>query len=111
LEEIFEHVQTHLAAAQHATPMGRRVVLTGGAAQMPGIREMAQRMLDKPVRIGRPTRLQGLTDHAAGPAFATTAGLLSFATNPEAAMPRFGQNLSDGQNWLDKIGNWLRNAV
>lgn len=111
LEETFEHVLNRLNAAQKSTPIGRRVVLTGGASQMPGIREMAQRILDKQVRIGRPSRLQGLTDNAAGPAFATSAGLLAFAVNPEAAIPRFGQDLSDGQSVFDKIGNWLRNAV
>lgn len=111
LEEIFEHVRDRLATAQKSTNVPRRVVLTGGASQMPGIREMAQRMLEKQVRIGRPTRLAGLTDHAAGPAFATTAGLLFYAMNPEAAMPRFGQDLTGGQSFFGKIATWLKQAV
>ena len=36
-------------------------------------------MLNKPVRLGRPSTLRGLPDSASGPAFATAAGLLAWA--------------------------------
>lgn len=111
LEEIFEHAEARLALAQKSTPVPRRVVLTGGGSQMPGIRDMAQRVLDKQVRIGRPTRLLGLSEHAAGPAFATTAGLLAYAMNPEAAMPRFGQDLAGGQGIFTKLVQWIKTAL
>ena len=32
----------------------QRVVLTGGGSQLPGLREMACRILERPVRIGKP---------------------------------------------------------
>src|SRR6185369_9563151 len=96
VEETLEYVRERLQAASLSAHLTRRVVLTGGACQMPGVREMTSRMLDKQARIGRPLRIQGLSDHMAGPAFATTAGLLAFASNPEAALPRFGQDLSGG---------------
>ncbi len=111
LEETFEMLKARLDTAKLSTPLSRRVVLTGGACQLPGLREMAQRILDKQVRIGRPTKLSGLSEHASGPAFATTAGLLLFAVNPEAAMPRFGQDLSASQDLLGRIGGWLKNVV
>ena len=56
-----------------------RVVLTGGACQLAGARELAQRILDRQVRLGRPARLRGLPETASGPAFATAAGLLTWA--------------------------------
>lgn len=111
LEETFEMVREKLDAAKLNTPISRRVVLTGGACQLPGVRDMAQRILDRQVRIGRPTRLNGVSDQATGPAFATAAGLLLFATNPEAGMPRFGQDLNANSDILGRIGNWLRNVV
>lgn len=111
LEETFEHLRDRLKAAEGSVAVNRRVVLTGGACQLPGIREMAQRILDKQVRIGRPYRLQGLSDNASGPAFATIAGLLAYTTNPVAGMPRFGQDLSASQGFFDRIGGWLRNAI
>ena len=57
---------------------GRRVVLTGGACQMPGMRDLAQHILDKQVRMGKLIRVNGLAEAVNGPAFATTAGLLTY---------------------------------
>jgi cell division protein FtsA len=111
LEETFEHVRDKLQAAALNAQLTRRVVLTGGACQLPGVREMASRMLDKQARIGRPIRLQGLSDHMTGPAFATAAGLLAFAVNPEAALPRFGQDLRGGEGLFSRAVNWLKNFV
>ena len=54
-----------------ARESGNRVVLTGGASQLSGAREMASRILDRQVRLGKPIHLRGLPDSANGPAFAT----------------------------------------
>jgi cell division protein FtsA len=54
-------------------------VLTGGASQLVGVRDMANRILDRPVRLGRPAGIRSLAEAASGPAFATATGLLSWA--------------------------------
>src|SRR3546814_13556656 len=69
---------------------GRRVVLTGGACQLPGTRELASTVLDKQVRIGRPTLVTGLAEATAGPDYATCAGLLNYAVIAAVAVPRGG---------------------
>jgi cell division protein FtsA len=73
-------VRASLDAAGITREAGNRVVLTGGASQLPGARELATQILDRQVRLGRPTAVRGLPDYAQGPAFATAAGLLSWAT-------------------------------
>ena len=55
---------------------GRRAVLTGGACQLAGTRELAARILNKQVRIGRPPGFPGLAAASAGPDYATAIGLL-----------------------------------
>ena len=57
LEEIFGEVQTRLRASGFDVAAGRRAVLTGGACQLAGTRELAARILNKQVRIGRPADL------------------------------------------------------
>ncbi len=57
LEEIFELVKSRLEASGYNDMAGRRCVLTGGTSQLPGIRDIAQRILDKQVRLGRPLRI------------------------------------------------------
>ena len=68
VEETFEMVRNRLEAGGSDKIAGRRVVLTGGACQLHGVRELAGLILDKQVRIGRPTRISGLAE-------ATTARL------------------------------------
>jgi cell division protein FtsA len=78
LEETFELAKDRLAAAGLSHDMGRRVVLTGGASQLVGARELAARVLDRQVRLGRPHAVRGLPEAASGPAFAATLGLLAW---------------------------------
>ncbi len=126
LEEIFELLRTHLEKSGFAETAGRRVVLTGGASQLPGVRELAQRVLDKQVRLGRPLRVArplsvasksggtsftGLAEATSGPAFATTAGLLAVAMQPElAASGSFGE-LSSAANMLGRVGLWVKQSL
>ena len=88
---------------------GRRVVLTGGASQLGGVRELAALVLDKQVRMGRPIRIGGLAEATGGPAFATCAGLLSYALQGDRETPyapRVGRD--DTHGLLGRIGSWLR---
>ena len=65
------------------------MVLTGGASQLAGVREVAVRVFDRPVRLGRPRRVPHLADAAAGPAFCAAAGVLQRAAfGPREALPR-----------------------
>ena len=109
LEETFELVRQHLEAAGLDKSAGRRVVLTGGASQLQGVRELAALVLDKQVRMGRPLRIGGLADATAGPAFATCAGLLQYAVTRFSASPleaRRGHEMPAGV--FGRIGTWLR---
>ena len=108
VEEIFEMVRSRLEASGFDRVAGRRVVLTGGASQLQGVRELAALVLGKQVRMGRPVGMLGLAEATSGPAFATCAGLLAFAaqeTSRTRVVPH-DQNASAGM--LGRVGNWLR---
>lgn len=79
IEETFECIKDRLDSSGLGRVAGNRVVLTGGASLLPGVRELAARMLSRQVRIGRPNALRGLPELASGPAFSTAAGLLAWA--------------------------------
>jgi cell division protein FtsA len=109
MEEIFEMVRARLQDAGYDRVAGRRVVLTGGAAQLPGAPELAGQVLDKQVRIGRPRGVEGLPDAVAGPAFATSAGLLRFAADrPQEGVEPVYRPSGAGQGRFGRIGQWLR---
>lgn len=79
LEEIFEIIRSKVEVAGLDAVAGRRVVLTGGASQLMGVRELAARVLGKQVRLSKPRILTGLADAVSGPAFSTSIGMLEYA--------------------------------
>ncbi len=108
LEEIFEMVRDRLAQVEIAGTVGRRVVLTGGTSQMTGIRDLAKRILNKDVRLGRPIRLHGLPDSVSGPAFASTAGLLTYIAERSHEMPAEIQSQAEPESLWERARLWLR---
>jgi cell division protein FtsA len=109
VEETFELVRDRLARSGLDRVAGRRVVLCGGASQLQGTRDLAQRVLDKQVRMGRPIRVNGLAEATGGPAFATCAGLLSYAlrARTEAADGVNEPEEANGGRFA-RLGQWLR---
>lgn len=81
MEEIFELVRGKIEMNGMSQQAGRRVVLTGGASQLIGVRELAARMLNKQVRIGKPKPIAGMAEAATGTSFATAIGMLRYLTN------------------------------
>ncbi len=109
LEETFELVRARLEASGFDKLAGRRAVLTGGAAQLTGARELAQLVLDKQVRMGRPIRISGLAESTAGPAFSTAAGLIAYAIRREAELrPPARLERAPSHGLFDRVGGWLR---
>lgn len=87
IEETFQMVHARLEEEGMNAIAGRRVVLTGGASQLDGVREIAELVMGKQVRLGRPRRLSGLPDSASGPPFATSVGMLRYALRDHVAAP------------------------
>ncbi|MBU6156853.1 MAG: cell division protein FtsA [Alphaproteobacteria bacterium] len=79
IEETLEMVRDRLAEAGLSSIAARRVVLTGGASQLNGIREIASRIVSKQVRLGKPACLADAPDTVTGAAFSACAGLASWA--------------------------------
>ena len=76
VEETLELLRERLKASGAPVEPGAGIVLTGGASQLAGVREVAVRVFDRPVRLGRPRRVPHLADAASGPAFCAAAGVL-----------------------------------
>lgn len=108
VEEILEHIRARFEESGLGPWMGRRIVMTGGTAQLPGLKELAQHVLDKQVRIGHPVRLRGLPEAVSGPAFATTAGLLSYFATRSHEMPAEVQALNPDESLWARVNLWLK---
>jgi cell division protein FtsA len=105
LEETFELVHDRLEASG-CDKIAGRVVLTGGACQLQGVRELAATILDRQIRIGRPMHINGLAEATHGPAFSTAAGLLLFALSEQAEAPPPAQIAPRGI--VTRLMQWMR---
>lgn len=88
-EEIFEMVQAELRRSGFEQRVRAGMVLTGGASKMEGVVELAEEMLQMPVRIGIPQHISGLGEVVGNPVHATGVGLLLMGAemdNPKRPM-------------------------
>lgn len=111
LEETFEFVRERLEQAGVAKEAGTRVVLTGGASQMIGARELAARVLDRQVRIGRPRSVRGLPDTAGGPPFAAAIGLLAWGAGEGRPVVDVAPGIDRPQGSIRRLYEWLRDRL
>jgi len=76
-EEMFHLVWDEIHRAGYERLLNSGIVLTGGAANLDGMPEIAEQIFDLPVRRGVPCGVVGgLADHIGNPSFATAVGLL-----------------------------------
>lgn len=113
IEELFEMVNTALKNSQLRPILPRRTVLTGGASQLPGVRELAASILQQPVRLGRPIDADVLGENYGNPAFSTAAGLISYELKGFADASRAGAASAlaggpSGRGVIARVLNWLR---
>lgn len=109
LEETFELVRSHLEASGFAKMAGRRVVLTGGGSQLEGVRDLAELVLDRQVRLGRPKFIRGLPESVSGPAFATVGGLLRYGLREHVTRPDLAaMAAARRKRGASRLGQWLK---
>lgn len=76
VEEIFEMVQKEIKRSGYDGLIRAGAVITGGGGQLPGTKEVAQRVLGVPIRMAKPEKLTGMADALRNPAYSTSVGLL-----------------------------------
>jgi len=77
-EEILENVQQEIKRSGYDGLLPAGLVLCGGTAQLPGLRELARDLFGLPVQIGIPKNIAGLTDQVNNPAAAVGVGLVEW---------------------------------
>ncbi len=114
LEETFEMLRDKLEKSGAAHLAGRRLVITGGASQLNGVREVAGHWLDRQVRIGSPARVQGMPESAHSAGFSVCAGLLNYALKPDVhyALPKAkAEQVEAAQaGYVRRMGRWIADS-
>lgn len=108
LEEIFEMVRAKLDESGLLNYLGRNIILTGGTSQLPGLRELAQRYLNKQARLGRPHQIKGIPDITKGPEFAAITGSLIYMRDRFHEQPHQVLMQTEPSNLVERIGFWFK---
>ncbi|MBW8267876.1 cell division protein FtsA [Caldovatus aquaticus] len=111
LEETLELVRERLDAAGLGRELVKRVVLTGGAAQLVGARELAAEILGRQVRLGRPRPVRGLPEAATAPGFATAIGLLAWGAGEGRPVLDLAPGPARPRGLFRRFVHWLRERV
>lgn len=110
-EELFRYVAKELHRADMFGRIPGGVVITGGSAQMPGVVELAEEVLEVPVRLGLPHGVEGIEAASRDPGLATGVGLLLYAkrTKPEFARGAAGMT-GDTGDVLSRVKAWFKGS-
>jgi cell division protein FtsA len=102
VSEIFEQINKELKKISRQALLPGGVVLTGGGAKLPKIKDLARKELKLPCRIGTP---KGFLQSLGDPELSAVAGLVLQASDfeEESAFPAFGKEMISRLKRIFKI--------
>jgi cell division protein FtsA len=110
LDEVFQLVREEFGKSGYAALLAAGAVMTGGSMLLPGAVDMAEQVLELPVRLGVPAHIRGLAGVISSPVYATGVGLVlhgmghqergPFGMRDDGLMAKFRHRMS---YWLDEF--------
>lgn len=115
MDEIFDIVQRNIDEAGFLNKLSGGIVVTGGAASMQGMSELASSVFGTGVRIGSPMgNIVGLSDSVEAPRFSTAVGLTLYGSGRlvVGSAPSSAKRLTISSPGVDKftekVKNWFQ---
>ncbi len=96
VEELFQLVLREIKYSAYDGLLSAGAVLTGGSAQLPGMKKIAADVLKMPVRVAKPERISGMADQLRHPSYSTSVGLLRLGLIMEREDERRGRAARSG---------------
>jgi cell division protein FtsA len=97
-QELICLLKLKLQQANIASLSKARMVLTGGTARLPGLKEMIQQSLIGKARIGVPEGIKSMPPELREPAYATSVGIMLRAMEQRRQDPAYAANGHAGDN-------------
>jgi cell division protein FtsA len=115
MDEIFDLALRDIESSGYLGKLAAGIVLTGGAATLPGMTELAADVFGTAVRLGIPREnIVGLNDAVEAPRFATAVGLTQYAAHRYAigagvpASRKLQLNAPGMEKLASKVKLWLQ---
>ena len=110
MEEIFNLIKKEIQKSGCYDTLPAGVVLTGGSSLMRGAKGLAEKILGLPVRMGKPSRVRGLSDKVDSPIFSTGVGLIYYGVaNQQNNLGGAFHGTSLFEILSERVRTWFRN--
>jgi cell division protein FtsA len=115
LEEIFTMIDKELRKTGRSGMLPAGAVIVGGGAKLPGVVDLAKKILRLPAQTGFPLELGGIVDKVDEPGFITAVGLALWGMEELSSgsskgkipgmegLPKMGQTVDKMKGWLRKF--------
>jgi cell division protein FtsA len=113
--ELFEKVEKEIKRSGYDGMLAAGLVLTGGGARLPGMREAAREATRRQVRVARPLNLDGLVDSIHSEEYSAVIGLADWmqkqmpTRSPSRA--RGGRSFGSGSPWRERAAQFIRRLL
>ncbi len=108
-DELFQVIRELILEKNLQGEITGGFVLTGGGALIKNLPELAEYILEKPVKLGYPAAFGGMTTAMQHPKFSTVLGLLQESQHASQAVSR-EEKVQDEIDMFDKLGKSLKNV-
>jgi len=106
VEEMFDYLYREAQKSGYAGLLPAGLVLCGGTAEIKRIDELGRRYLEMPVRVGRPSGVQGLVEKLESPVYATAVGLLLWPIRQKILKGKM-----TSKSWKERVIEWFRTLL
>ena len=117
MDEIYDLVLRDIQGSGYLGKLASGIVLTGGAAALPGMLELAADLFGTGVRLGIPKEnITGLADAVEAPRYATAVGLTQYGANRFAigagapASKKMAINAPGMEKLVQRVRIWLQDC-
>lgn len=108
LEELFSIIKEKIEDSGYFKNIPAGIVLIGGGSLTVNIKEVCQKIINLPVKLGQPTKIGGLIDDISNPAYCSSIGLLMSALENNPQKNSFTINSKNKISFKGILGKFKR---
>ncbi len=109
IEELYNLALAEIRRSGWGDRLSSGVVITGGAATMPGMVELGEEIFHQPVRLGLPRYVGGLAEVVKNPRYSSAVGLLLLAREQVIKNPVSRSKQGSVGDMFGKVKSWFQN--
>lgn len=110
MEEILQKVDDELRKIQRSGLLPAGVVFTGAGAKLPGLVELAKKVLRLPANVGYPLNVVSVTDKVNDLGFATAVGLVKWGSEMQGTQ-KYKPGLKNVGAVSGQLKKWLKALI